>query len=235
FTLAALLTLALGIGANTAVFSLVHGVLLRPLPYPEASELTVLWARNLRENIERDITSYPNFTDWQSRTRVFESMAAHAGTFVTLTGAGEPEQLRAALVTQDFFNTLGVSPVVGRVPAADEHIPGGPQVVVLSHGVWLERFGAEPSVVGRTISLNGDPYTVVGVMPRGFAHPEDARAWLPLEARASLQQQLQARGALWLSVIGRLGPGVEFARAQNEMTSIAAALEEEYPDANDGM
>jgi putative ABC transport system permease protein len=179
FAAAAVLTLALGIGANTAIFSVVHGVLLRPLPYPDPQQIFVLWNNNTREGIERDVTSFPNFLDWRERNDVFAAMAGYANPSVTLTDRGEPEQVRASQVTADFFDVVGVRPAIGRAFAESEMEPGNTDVVLLGHAIWQGRFGGD-DVIGRTISVNGVPLTVVGVMPAGFDYPAEAQLWLPL-------------------------------------------------------
>jgi putative ABC transport system permease protein len=231
FAIAAVLTLALGIGANTAIFSVVHGVLLRPLPYPDADRLYVVWNENTREGIERDVTSYPNFQDWRDRSDVFEAMAAFSGSNISLSGDGDPEQARAALVSAGFFDVLGARPVLG--PGFDEVAidAGATDVVLIGDALWRSRFGADPSIIGRDIIVNGTSRTVVGVLGPEFAYPEDAQAWLPLAPPANLAQ---ARGALWLSVIGRTRAGADHRLAQDRMNAVAAQLAEEYPGANTG-
>jgi putative ABC transport system permease protein len=230
FAAAAVLTLALGIGANTAIFSVVHGVLLRPLPYPDPQQIFVLWNNNTREGIERDVTSFPNFLDWRERNDVFAAMAGYANPSVTLTDRGEPEQVRASQVTADFFDVVGVRPAIGRAFAESEMEPGNTDVVLLGHAIWQGRFGGD-DVIGRTISVNGVPLTVVGVMPAGFDYPAEAQLWLPL---APTGGAAEARGALWLSVIGRLRADVTPALAQSRMSAVAAQLADEYPAPNTG-
>ena len=229
FAIAALVTLALGIGANTAIFSVVNAVLLRPLPYADADEITILWLRNLPEAIEEDITSYPNFSDWRQRNSTYEAMAAYTQTNMNLTTAGDPEQIRGAYVTEEFFDVLGVGATVGRTLAPDEYQAGRNNVVVVSHGLWQRRFGGERSALGGTISLNGTPYEIVGVMPVGFRLPADAEVWTPLAPVGGMQQNMASRGSLWLSVIGRLRDGVTVERAQADLSAVAVALEQEYP------
>jgi putative ABC transport system permease protein len=229
FAFAALLTLALGIGANTAIFSVVNGVVLRPLPYGEPDRIAILWLNNTPEGIEEDITSFPTFSDWRERSTSFSHMAAIAGTNRNLTGSGDPEQVRAALVTADFFGVMASDAAVGRTLLPEENEPGREQVAVLSHGLFTRRFGGDASVVGSTIQLNGTPHTVVGVMPRGFAFPDDVELWLPLAPVAGLAQTMESRGSLWLQVLGRLGDDASIVGAQTEMTRISEALAEEYP------
>lgn len=226
---AVILTLALGIGVTTAVFSIVYGVLLRPLPYPESDRLVRVWLNNPRQGIDKDVTSYPNFVDWRAQSRSIQGMAAVAPAARNLTGAGEPRELSGAAVSEGYFGILRVAPVLGRVFTPEEESLGGPNVVILSHELWATQFGSDPAVVGRVLSLSGVPYEVVGVMPPGLG---DQEFWIPLRPSAVLRE---ARGALWLPVIGRLAPGVTLEQAQAEMSAIARRLEQSYPEANDGM
>lgn len=226
---AVILTLALGIGVTTAVFSIVYGVLLRPLPYPESDRLVRVWLNNPRQGIDKDVTSYPNFVDWRAQSRSIHGMAAVAPAARNLTGAGEPRELSGAAVSEGYFGILRVAPVLGRVFTPEEESLGGPNVVILSHELWATQFGSDPAVVGRVLSLSGVPYEVVGVMPPGLG---DQEFWIPLRPSAVLRE---ARGALWLPVIGRLAPGVTLEQAQAEMSAIARRLEQSYPEANDGM
>jgi putative ABC transport system permease protein len=172
FALVAILTLALGIGANTAIFSVVHAALLRPLPYPEPDRLVMVWA-----NVERrggpaqEWTNPDDLHDWRTQNTVFEDMAALAGGASTLTGDGEPAQLSATSVTFPILRTLRVTPALGRDFTAEDDTPNGPRVTILTHGLWQRRFGSDPDIVGRAITLDGQPFTVVGVLPRNFRAP----------------------------------------------------------------
>ena len=230
FALAAVLTLALGIGATTAIFSVVHGVLFRPLPYSKPDRLMVLWNHNTREGIERDITSYPNFQDWRARGDLFGAMAAYSQGNMSVTDGGEPEQVPATFVTIDFLKTLGITPLHGRDFTREEMQPGRNQVVLIGHGIWQRRFGGS-NVIDRTMLLNGTSYTIVGVLPPGFAYPSDVELWLPL---AETENLLSSRGSLSLWGIGRLRPGVSVAAAQQQMDAVAAQLAEAYPGPNTG-
>ncbi len=230
FTAVAVLTLALGLGANTAIFSLVHGVLLRPLPYPEPERLAMVWLNNPGEGIDKDVTSFPHFADWRQQARSFDQLVAYSGGGFILTGRGEPEQLRGARVAAGFFPMLGVPAIHGRGLLDEENQPGREKVVVLGHGLWQRRFGGDPAIVGQAVSLSGATYTVVGVMPRGFQFPEEAELWTPLAPVGPYEQFLAARGSLWLSVTGRLKPGVPLPAAQAEMDTVASAINKAYPD-----
>ncbi|MFN0182132.1 MAG: ABC transporter permease [Gemmatimonadales bacterium] len=231
FTVAAVLTLALGIGANTAIFSAVNGILLRPLPFPEADRIYAVWNQNTRQGIERDVTSYPNFRDWQDRAEVWDGLVAVYPTWVSLTGEGDPEQVRGTGVTADFLRVFRVPPAIGRDFSAEEMVPGGPRVVLLSARLHQGRFGGDPGIIGRAIHLSGEPYTVIGVMPPSFAYPLDAELWRPLAPAGELAD---ARSPLWLAVVGRLGDGVRPELAQQRISDVAAQLAQEYPASNTG-
>ncbi|HEX9759932.1 MAG TPA: ABC transporter permease, partial [Candidatus Acidoferrales bacterium] len=228
FAAVAILTLALGIGANTAIFSVVNGVLLRPLPYPDPGRLTMVWMDNPRMNVHDDITSYPNYQDWRDRNRSFEQMAAYTGygAAFNLTGFDEPERLRGAQVTSNFFTVLGVQPALGSLFTKENEVPGKDLVIVLSHGFWQRKYGGRADVVGQSIQLSGNTYTIVGVMPAGFQFPRGTELWKPLAPGDDLRQ---SRGSFWLPVIGRLKPGIELSQAQADVNAVAAALEKEYP------
>ncbi|MGH9754544.1 MAG: ABC transporter permease, partial [Blastocatellia bacterium] len=231
FTLIAVITLALGIGANTAIFSVVNGVLLSALPYPQPEQLAMVWLDNRRQGIREDITSYPNFLDWRDQNKTFQAMAGVGESNVNLTGDGEPEQIRAARVSAGFFQLMGVNPARGRGFTAEEEQPGKDRVVILSHGLWQRRFGGDPGILSRTISLNGESNIVVGVMPPGFQFPTKVEMWRPL---APNEQLRAGRGIFWLPVVGRLKPGVTRAQAQADMDVIGKQLEQQYPNDNAG-
>ncbi|MGH9834557.1 MAG: ABC transporter permease [Blastocatellia bacterium] len=231
FALVAVIALALGIGANTAIFSVVNGVLLRPLPYPQPEQLAMVWLDNRRQNIREDITSYPNFVDWRDQNKTFQGMAAVRNINVSLTGAGEPEELRGATVSANFFQLMGVAPAQGRGFTIDEEQPGKDKVVVLSYGLWQRRFGGDPGILNQTISLSGEPHTVIGIMPPSFAFPSKVAIWGPL---APNERARAARGSFWLPVIGRFKPGVTRQQAQADMNVIGGQLERQYPDINAG-
>jgi len=228
-TLTVALTFSLGIGVTTAVFSIVYGVLQRPLPYPESDRLVRVWLNNPRQGIEKDITSYPNFVDWREKSRSFEKMAAVAGVTRNLSGAGDPRELAGAAVSEGYFALLRVTPVAGRVFTADEEGQGGANVVLLGHELWATQFGLDPHTVGRTLTLNDEPYKVVGVMPPGLGKED---FWIPLRPPPDLRD---SRSSLWLPVIGRLAPGVSLQQAQIEMSAIAHHIEEANPQTNQGV
>jgi putative ABC transport system permease protein len=225
FTLVAVLTLALGIGANSTIFSVVNGVLLQPLPYAQPDRLVIVWGHHT--TIGREVASQPDFLDWRAQNSVFSGMAALAHTSFDLTGVGEPERLRAALTTADFFPTLGVTPALGRTFTPEEETSAGGHVAILSYGFWQRRFGGQPSVVGRTITLSGLPYTVVGIAPAGFRFERDVDVWAPLDVDTK-----RSRRGDFLTVVGRLEPGVTLDRAQTQMSTIASRLAQQYPETN---
>jgi putative ABC transport system permease protein len=186
FTLTALLTLALGIGANTAIFSVVRGVLLEPLPFVAADRIVRVWHVNPSTGMAKGAVSEPNLKDWRAESRLSESMGgfffADDLTGMDLTGQGEPERLNGALVTDGFFETLGTPPLLGRALLPEDNIPGNDRVAVLSYSLWASRFGADRSLLGKSIALNGQPFVVAGVMPAGFTYPADRSIdiWIPL-------------------------------------------------------
>ncbi|HET9985920.1 MAG TPA: ABC transporter permease [Longimicrobiales bacterium] len=231
-SLGIVLTLALAVGVNTSVFSVVYGVLIRPLPYPHPERLVRLWLHNPRQGIDKDITSYPDFLAWREGGRSFERIVAVRTPTLNLTGVGEPEELRGAAVTEGYFPMLGVAPALGRTFTAEEESPDGAPAVVLSHELWATRFGGDRGVVGRQIRLGGEPYTIVGVMSPGLGEPA---FWVPLQFRGAYRSLRDQRGALWLPVFGRLRPGVSLAQAQAEMSGVAKRLEAQFPEANAGM
>lgn len=221
FTLVALLTLALGIGANTAIFSLVNAVVLRPLPYPRPAELVLVWNNNTIEKINDDITSWPTFNDWRTQNRTFAVMAGYSPGNANLTGQGEPEQVPTCNVGDHFFETLGIAALRGRWFTAEEQVEGKDGVVVLGHALWQRRFGGDESILGRDIQVNGRPRTVVGIMPPGFAFPARAQLYVPI---APSEQLRNSRNSFWLPVLGRLKPGVTVEQAQADLTTINNAI-----------
>jgi putative ABC transport system permease protein len=235
FTAAAVIALALGIGANTAIFSVVNAVLLRPLPYPDPERIVTVW-QNLQASggPEREYTSPADFNDWKEQGQTFEHMAAVVNWGPTMTGQAEPEQLRGAAISYDMFSVLGIEPALGRSFTREEDQPDGERVVILSNGLWRRRFGADPSLVGQTISLSGDSYTVVGIMPPGLKFPIINRAelWKPLSP--ALNKSCQ-RGCVVLRVMARLRPGATLESARSEMSTIASRIEQENPATNKGV
>jgi predicted permease len=230
FTLIAVLAIALGIGANTAIFSVVNGVLLRPLPFKDPDTLARLYEENSEHSFFRQSATYPNFNDWREQNTAFEAMAAYVSGAANLTGRAEPERVQAAAVTADFFTVLRVEPVLGRTIQIDEAKPGGPNVAVLSYRFWQSHYGGDTEALGQALTLDGDPYTVVGVMPREAQWPDAAELWVPLTADLSRM----GRRSQFLSVIARLKQGTTWQQATTEMGAIGTRLAEQYPGPNKG-
>jgi predicted permease len=225
FTLAAVTTLALGIGANTAIFSVLDGVLLNPLGYPDPDRLVVVWGRHT--TIGRETASLPDFLDWRGQARSFETLAAMTHTRFNLTGSGEPEVVRGGLATAGLFHVFGAVPAVGRGFREDEERGAAARVALLGEGYWRRRFGGQESILGRPVLLSGVPHTVVGIVPEALRLERPVEVWIPL-----VTDSTRPRRADFLTVFGRLRPGVPLERAQQEMTTIAARLEAQYPESN---
>jgi len=220
FTLAVVLTMALGIGGAGAVFSLVDAVLLRPLPYRDAARLVLIWEDDAKQGFPRNEVTPGDYALLASHEEVFESIAAVAGHSVTLSGNGPPEKIEGRRVTHSFFHALAATPALGRVFHPDEDRPGAPRVTILSHALWRGRFGADPSIVGRDILLGNERSTVVGVMPAGFQFLDAAALWVP----AAFSPQELATGSNYLTVVGRLKPGVSLEQARANLETLAARV-----------
>jgi len=229
FAATAILTLALGIGANTAIFSVVNTVLIRPLPYKDADRLVTVWGYNRARGFDTDQVSPLDFADWRSQNHVFAGMAASTDTQYTLTGEGEPELITAYSFSADYFHVLGTAPLLGRTFLPEEEEPGKNHVAVLSYSLWQKRFGGDRDLVGRDILLDGAPYTVVGVMPPAFQYPSFTELWTPLTMSSEAAQD---RAYRYLRVMARLKPRVTIQQAQMEMNTIAARLAREFPKTN---
>jgi putative ABC transport system permease protein len=234
FTVTAILLLALGIGANTAIFSVVNAVLLRPLPYQDSSRIMQIWhvppAKSF-PGMTLFSVSPANYLDWRSQNHSFEDMAAYGGARFNVGGKERPESIQAAPVAPGFFSILRVQPILGRDFTPDDDRPGQGHVVVLGNALWRERYGADPDVVGRNIVLDGETYTVIGVMPRTFNFPSWAQLWTPL---AWTDERRAVRGNHNYQVIGRLKPGVDIRAAQAELSAISTRLEQLYPEDDKG-
>jgi putative ABC transport system permease protein len=232
FTLIAVITLALGIGANTAIFSVVNSVLLRPLRYPDAERILTLWEDHTRrDGPQREWTSPPGFQDWREMRNVFEHAAAINNWGPTLTEAGEPEALAGASVSHDAFSVLGVRPMLGREFSEQEDKPNADKVVVISYGLWQRRLNGDRAIVGRQIRLGGDGYTIIGVMPAGFRFPiiNNAEIWRTISTTFTPNCQ---RGCYTVRVIARLKPDVTLDRARAELTALAGRIEQQYSEVN---
>jgi putative ABC transport system permease protein len=232
FTFAAVVTLALGIGANTAIFSVVNAVLLRPLPYPESERLLLL-----NENkIDAGPTGvgWLNFLDWRARSRSFEAMAAQKLDGFILTGNGEPRRLPGRMVSASFFDLLGLKPALGRFFNANEDLPRAERTVVLAHHLWRDRFGADPAILGRSILLDNVPHTVVGVAPAELRFGSRVDLYVPVGLWGDTKVWLERSNHVGLRVLARLAPGVSIEAARAEMDTIARGLEAQYPASNTG-
>ncbi|HEX8140365.1 MAG TPA: ABC transporter permease [Pyrinomonadaceae bacterium] len=238
FTVVAVVALALGIGANTAIFSVVNTLLLSPLPYSDSERLVMLWEANRPRDVHQNVISSANFLDWREQSQSFAEMAAFYDARLNLTGDGDPVEVPAQLTTENLFSLLGVEPILGRNFTREDVAPDAPTVVILGYGLWQSRFGGDASVVGRTITLNGTSATVVGVLPAGFQWfikkgsltDKPAELWTPF----GFTEQNRVRRGRFMSAVARLKPGVTPAQAQAEMTTIAARLEQQYANFNTG-
>jgi len=231
FTIVAVVALALGIGANSAIFSVVNTVVLRPFPYKNPDQLVVVWEDATQVGFPRNTPSPANFLDWRQQATVFQDLGAMAPRSFNLTGEGEPERLDGRRVSSYLFSLLGVEPQLGRNFLPEEDQPGKGHVVILGYGLWQRRFAANPAIIGRSISLNGESYNVVGVMPRGFELPTfKDQLWVPLAFDA---KEAGERGNHFLEVVGRLRPGFDLKQVRTEMDTIGLRLQKQYPEEND--
>ncbi|PYY13902.1 MAG: hypothetical protein DMG61_11765 [Acidobacteria bacterium] len=228
FALIAILTLALGIGANTAIFSIIYAVLLRPLPYQKPGQLVRLYETEAAPG-NYPFTG-PDFLDWKTQNHSFQDLTliswAHS---MNLSGSGEPDHVMGIPTESNFFSLLGARPLLGRTWAADEDEPGHDHVLILSYGLWQSHFGGDQNILGRDVELNGEKYNVIGVMPAGFHFPSEAQLWIPQDMDT---KSLGQRGSHSFRAFGRLKPGVSLQQAQSEMSVIASRLEQQYPDSN---
>jgi putative ABC transport system permease protein len=229
FTFLSVLTLAIGIGVNTAIFSIVNAALLRPLPYADPDRLVRIRETRIAKDLSEMEASYPNYVDWTKQNTVFEGLAAYDGINVTLLGRGIPERISGARVTASFFSVLGVQPFLGRdFEREDEHLSSSP-IALISYGFWQRSFGGDRAALGQVVNLSNQLYTVIGVLPPSFDFaPSPSQFWVPLRVNDSNTQ----RNNHWLSTIGRLKPNVSLSQAQAEMTTIAQRLAGEYPETN---
>jgi predicted permease len=231
FALTAVLSLALGIGANTAIFTVVHAVLLKPLPFPQPDRLVQIWESQPAKGYFRNVVNPITFLDWRERTHSFEEMAAVSDGTTNLTGLGDPLALAGMRVSPQYFSILGVLPALGRSFSAEEGRPGQDNVAILSFGIWQSRFGGDPSAVGRKIMIDGAPSTIVGVMPRGFTLPKyNPDIWMPLP----IVRSKEAEGGRYLTVVARLKTGVTLQQAREDLHAVAGQIARERPSFNQG-
>ena len=234
FTAVAVVALTLGIGANTAIFSIVNSVLLRPLPYSDPSRLVQVWEAKPAQGRTEIPASYPNFADWRDQNNVFEQVVAYSDWNFNLTGSGEPERIRSAIVSPAFFSALGIKPIRGRGFLAGEDQTGKDLVIVISESLWERRFNSDPNIVGSTLKLDDKSFTVVGVIARGVQSPllsDEIELWAPVSHGVAFTN----RRGHYLNVFARLNPGATQQQAQAEMNTIASRLEQQYPESNKGL
>jgi len=231
FPVTVIAALALGIGASTAIFSLANSILIRPLPYPESSRIMVVWDSNIKRTWDTAPAAYGNFEDWRRGQTTFETIAATRGAAFHLTGGDEPERISGGLVSEGFFRVFGVQPFLGRDFQPEEFVRGRERVVILSHGLWLRRFGGSREVIGKPLRINEADYLVVGVMPDGFHTPSKHEIWAPL---ALTPEAATSRDRHMYLVYGRLRRGVTVGQAQRELAEIARQAERAYPETNAG-
>ncbi len=234
FTATVLATLAISIGANSAIFSVLNGVVLQPLPYDESDELVMVWEANPSQGLNQEPTSGATFVDWREQASTFKSLAAYSSRGFTLMLDDAPVRIASVQVTPSLFDVLQAEPALGRTFRAEEEAPGNERLVILSDGSWRNRFGADEGIVGRTIPLDGEPYLVVGVMPAGFTFPvgdTEVEAWSPLTLSL---ENLPSRPHRSYSTIGRLGDGATLESARTEMSRIAAGIAAAYPESHEG-
>ena len=228
FTLLAVLMLAVGIGVNTAMFSVIHAVLLQPLPYPEADR--IVWMNESGAEVQNRQVSYPNFVDWRSRNQSFEAMSTFRGWSVNITGTDKPENLIARIVTSDYFKVMRATPILGRDFTAEDDKPGAAPVTLISYGFWQQRFGGDPNVVGKEILLDDKAHTVIGVLPENFQHQGPPPLWVLMGRLDWKERDVRTGG----NVIARLKPGVTIEQARADMNRISQQLLQEHPITNAG-
>lgn len=231
FLTIAAVTLALGIGGTTAIFSTVNALLVRPLDFPNLDRVAAVWESIPSKGVERNEASMANYLDWRAQNQTFEQLGLIRWWSANLSGMEPPERLQGFLVTANFLNVTGVNPIMGRGFASDEDQPGKTPVAILSYGLWQRRFGGDPNVINRTITLNGVARTVIGVMPPGFTYPKGAELWAPITITPELAKSRRNHSYY---VIGRLKQGVSLEQAKADLVTIGARLEKEYPESNTG-
>ena len=232
FTLVAVVTLAIGIGANAAIFSVANAVLLRPLPFKDQERLVTIREVGPRAFQEGAPVTAPDYLFWREQQRSFEHLAALKGQVINLTSYGEPERIGGNAVTVNFFSMLGVTPALGRAFLAEDEQPGRERVAIITHGLWQRKLGSDPEAVGKELLLNGNPHTIIGVLPADFQMPTTrAEIWVPLAFTA---RDAENRGGHMYNVIGRMKPGISIEQAQTDINNLMGRLGEEYPQSNAG-
>ena len=232
FTMIAVAVIALGVGANTAIFSVINAVLLRSLPYQDEDRLVMIWENDTLEGNPKNSVAPANFADFREQSQVFDQLGTYSQPAgLNLTTADEPERVQASAVSANFFSVLGVRPALGRSFLPEEDKPGAAPVAIITAGLWQRRFGADPQIINRTVKLDSESYTVVGVLPANFELPESVQAFIPLPLET---EGASARREHSLRVIGRLKPGMSVAQARSNLGTIATRLQQQYPDTNSG-
>ncbi|HKG81481.1 MAG TPA: ABC transporter permease, partial [Pyrinomonadaceae bacterium] len=231
FTLIAVITLALGIGANTAIFSAINALLLKPLPFPEIDRVVAIWDKLPSRGLLHNEVTMANYLDWQSQNKSFEQLAVYRWWSANLTGGDTPERIQGFLVSANFLDATGMKPIMGRNFYAEENQPGKDAVAIITHSLWQRRFGGDPNIVNKTITINSIVRTVVGVMPEHFNFPKGSEIYAPIALTPEL---MKSRGNHSYYVIGRLKPGSSIESAQAEIDNIATRLEQQYPETNVG-
>ena len=231
FTLIAVVTLALGIGANTAIFSAINALLLKPLPFPELNRVVAVWDKLPSRGVLHNEVTVANYLDWQSQTQSFDQLALYRWWSANLTGIDPPERIQGFLVTANFLDATGMKPIMGRNFTPEENQPGKDQVAIITHSLWQRRFGGDPNILNKTITINSVVRTVVGVMPERFNFPKGAEVYAPL---AMTPELMKSRGNHSYYVIGRLKSGSSIQTAQAEIDNISARLEQQFPETNKG-
>jgi putative ABC transport system permease protein len=231
FTLIAVITLALGIGANTAIFSAIHALLLKPLPFPELDRVVAIWDKAPSRGIVHNEVAMANYLDWRAQNQSFEQLALYRWWSVNLTGLEPPERIQGFLVTANFLDAIGIKPIMGRNFSEEENQPGKDAVAIITHSLWQRRFGGDPNIINKTVTLNSITRTVIGVMPERFNFPKGSEVYAPLPMTPEIVRSRDSHGYY---VIGRLKPGVSLQSAQAETDTITARLEKQYPETNTG-
>ena len=232
FVLTTTLILALGIGANTTIFSVVNAVLIRPLPYEVPDRIVMIWETNQSQAVPRSIVSPANFLDWKKQNNVFEDLAAFRFWYYTVTGLGDPDRYQGARVSADFFPLLGIKPEFGRNFAPGEEQVGSDHVVILSHALWQRHFGGDQNIIGRPMTIDGEPFTIIGILPASFRFSRVLNAELELWMPIAFTSEQLTREDRSITVYGRLKPDVSLSKAQAEMDRITRHLEQQYPETN---
>ena len=232
FTLIAVITLALGIGANSAIFSAINALLLKPLPFPDLDRVVAIWDKVPARGVVHNEVAMANYLDWRAQNQSFEQLALYRWWSTNLTGVEPPERIQGFLVTANFLDAVGMKPIMGRNFSEEENQPGKDAVAIITHSLWQRRFGGDPNIINKTITLNSITRTVIGVMPERFNFPKGAEVYAPL---AMTPELARSRGSHSYYVIGRLKPGVAPQSAQADIDTITARLEKQYPDTNTGL